>query len=622
MPAIVPSVLPESNLDATEITGLRMATLRRYLPRGNTLDDEAWTRRHRIVLAVLAIHLPAIFAFGVGLGYPVLVSAEVIGVPLLCLVLAHLIKRRRVASVFATAGLTSCSVALVGLSHGTIEAHFHFFIIIGFIALYQDWVPFLWNIAFTVLSHGIGSLLYSGLMFNHHAGQAEPWLWSGIHGGAVAIACIGVVLFWRVSEDDQLRVNEQKRQADTEAGRRRFTSDLLVNLARRNQKMLYRQLEIINQLEDKERDPDVLGELFQLEHLATRVRRNAESLLVLSGESTARVWSAPVPLREVVQAAIAETEDLDRVTFTVDEGLAIAGNCVADVTHLLAELTENAVRFSPPKSTVSIAQRPYPHLPGAQLLTVEDWGVGMPPAAIAAANQVLATAPEVDLAVSRQLGFHVVARLAKQHGLTVSLTPTPGAGVTAAVVMPAELFGPGSNVTGRHVGRGHGHLPPPALGLGQVRVDAPQRHNSMLLEMDDDTERREQTTLRRELANSRDRWWRDGDGNDEPANTESEEEVTPAMIMQAEPAPAMVLDTENEETASPEPKLARRRPQTHLAPELRHPVPRPRAEYDVVAETPAAPPPPAPDALSQYQASRHAARAVAERRAAEREQPR
>src|SRR4051812_38948070 len=114
MPAIVPSVLPESNLDATEITGLRMATLRRYLPRGNTLDDEAWARRHRIVLAVLAIHLPAIFAFGVGLGYPVLLSAEVIGVPLLCLVLAHLIKRRRLASIFATAGLTCCSVALVG----------------------------------------------------------------------------------------------------------------------------------------------------------------------------------------------------------------------------------------------------------------------------------------------------------------------------------------------------------------------------------------------------------------------------------------------------------------------------------------------------------------------------
>ncbi|OLT02947.1 hypothetical protein BJF90_27845 [Pseudonocardia sp. CNS-004] len=100
---------------------------------------------------------------------------------------------------------------------------------------------------------------------------------------------------------------------------------MLVNLARRNQSMLYRQLDIINQLEEKERDPDTLSHLFTLDHLATRVRRNAESLLVLAGEQPPRTWSAPVPLRDVVRAAIAETEDLDRVVFAIDERIAVSG---------------------------------------------------------------------------------------------------------------------------------------------------------------------------------------------------------------------------------------------------------------------------------------------------------
>src|SRR6059036_3783216 len=119
-----------------------------------------------------------------------------------------------------------------------------------------------------------------------------------------------MVLFWRTNEDEQAKTLALTAELGrAEVARRRFTSDLLINLARRNQSMLYRQLEIINQLEEKERDPDALAELFRLDHLATRVRRNAESLLVLSGETPSRVWSAPVPLREVLQAAIAETEE-------------------------------------------------------------------------------------------------------------------------------------------------------------------------------------------------------------------------------------------------------------------------------------------------------------------------
>ena len=258
---------------------------------------------------------------------------------------------------------------------------------------------------------------------------------------AVLAACCGVVIFWETTEREQRKTLALTKQlADAEITRRRFTSDLLVNLARRNQSLLYRQLGLINQLEDQEQDPDALADLFQLDHLATRIRRNAESLLVLSGEEPPRTWGRPVPLVDVVRAAIAETEDLDRVVFAVDERLAVFGNAVADLTHLMAELVENAVHFSPPEASVILRTRPYLQAPGAHVLTVEDWGVGMRAEDMAAANDVLAAPQEVDLSVSQRLGLHVVARLAQRHGIEVSLTPTPGSGVTAAVVLPASLF--------------------------------------------------------------------------------------------------------------------------------------------------------------------------------------
>ncbi len=260
-------------------------------------------------------------------------------------------------------------------------------------------MPFLWNIVFTVLSHGIGTAWQAGLIFNHPSAQVNPWIWSLIHGLAVLLACVAVVIFWRTTEDEQHKSMRLATQlADTELGQRKFTSELLVNLARRNQSMLYRQLDIINQLEEKERNPDTLGDLFRLDHLATRIRRNAESLLVLSGEEAPRIWSEPVGLIDVVRAAIAETEHLNRVTFSMDEHderLAVLGHTVTDLTHVLAELTENAVRFSPPEAKVTIRTRPGVRTPGEAVVTIEDWGVGMRPEDLAHANDLLAAPRDI-----------------------------------------------------------------------------------------------------------------------------------------------------------------------------------------------------------------------------------
>ena len=330
------------------------------LPRGYTLDEHEWQRRHRLLLWVLGIHVPGIAVLGLLLGKPTVTVATVLAVPTVAVGLGYLLRAyRRTASIIVTFGLVYCSAALVAFTDGRIEAHFHFFIIIGFIALYQDWAPFLLNIVFTVISHGIGSAWQRDLIFNHTDAQANPWVWSLIHGIAVLFACMGMMLFWRVTEESQEEKDRLSRQlSDIEIGRRQFTSDLLTNLARRNQSLLYRQLDIINQLEESEEDPDALAELFRLDHIATRVRRNAENLLVLSGEQAPRTWSEPVPLRDVLRAAIAETEDLSRVVIVVDEQTAIIGHAVTDLTHLLAELTENAVRFSPPDTSVTVRTRP------------------------------------------------------------------------------------------------------------------------------------------------------------------------------------------------------------------------------------------------------------------------
>ncbi|WP_433295352.1 ATP-binding protein [Pseudonocardia sp. CA-142604] len=390
------------------------------------------------------MHVPGLALFGLLLRHPPLTVAYVLVTPVVCLAFGYWLRRRRgTASVLVTAGLVYSSAALVGLTGGTIEAHFHFFIIIGFIALYQHWAPFLFNIIFTVISHGIGSAWHQTLIFNHPAAQANPWLWSAIHGVAVLLACVGMSLFWRVTEESQREKDTlSRRLSDAEIGRRQFTSDLLVNLARRNQSMLYRQLDIINQLEESERDPDALAELFKLDHLATRVRRNAESLLVLSGEQPSRTWSAPVPLRDVARAAVAEIEHLERVVLVVDEHPAVSGRSVTDLTHLIAELTENAVRFSPPDTVVTIRSCPDRDTRGGHLVSVEDWGLGMPRDELAATNALLADPPEVDLSVAQRLGFHVVARLSARHGIRVSLTALPGSGLTAMLALPARLFEP------------------------------------------------------------------------------------------------------------------------------------------------------------------------------------
>ena len=175
-----------------------------HIPRGNTLDEAEWSRRHQVLQWVLGLHIPALFLMSLLLGRGLVFTAYLL-LPTIILLGSSQATRswRRLSSVLNTAGLTYCSIALVVISQGAIEAHFHFFIMIGLIALYQDWVPLGVNIGITVISHGLGTALQANLIFNHPAAQQNPWLWAGIHGVAVLVAYAGVVAFWGITEDDQ-----------------------------------------------------------------------------------------------------------------------------------------------------------------------------------------------------------------------------------------------------------------------------------------------------------------------------------------------------------------------------------------------------------------------------------
>jgi len=440
--------------------------IQEWLPKGNTLDAETFHRRHLFICWVLGLHLPALFLFGVVQGYSVATAALEMITPTACLALALTVRNRRTASFFATAGLVFCSSVLVHFSGGMIEAHFHFFILIGIIALYQDWVPFAWNAVFTTLSHGLASGMSPDSMFNHYAGQNKPWLWATIHGVSVLAGCVGVVVFWKSNETVQIRNSKllvdlgasEIAAAQAESRQRQTMSDLLVNLARRNQSLLNRQLSLIAELEGREREPEALADLFQLDHLATRIRRNAESLLVLSGDDPPRLWGRPMPLSEVVRAAAAEVEDYGRVDVMVSDHIEVTGRAVADLAHLLAELIENATTFSPPGSEVRVRSHVSPNSWSSFVLSIEDTGIGMSDADLVSANAMLVEPREVDMRRST-LGFHVVSRLAKRYGIDVKVASTPGGGLTALVTLPNEMVAEkGSEAAAAAAG-----LPAPAM---------------------------------------------------------------------------------------------------------------------------------------------------------------
>src|SRR5690606_44075 len=221
-----------------------------------------------------------------------------------------------------------------------------------------------------------------------------------------------------------------------EAALRQGVNKVFLNLARRSQSLLQRQLGMLDTLEREVTDHEILEKLFGIDHLTTRMRRHAEGLIILSGAAPGRGWRDPVGLFDVTRAAVEEVEDYLRVDVSVPHGPALVGSAVTDIIHLLAELIENAAIFSPPHTRVQVR--------GAMVargfaLGIEDRGLGIAPEEVVRLNALLASAPEFDLADSDRLGLFVVAHLARRHNVRVSLRPSPYGGTSAIVLLPQDL---------------------------------------------------------------------------------------------------------------------------------------------------------------------------------------
>ena len=221
-----------------------------------------------------------------------------------------------------------------------------------------------------------------------------------------------------------------------ETNLRRGINQVFRNLARRSQVLLHRQLGVLDGMERRAEEPDQLEDLFRIDHLTTRMRRHAEGLIVLAGDSTGRGWRQPVRFIDVLRAAVSEVEDYTRVRVEVRSGAALAGPAVADVVHLLAELIENAAVYSPPSTVVRVQGEVVGR---GFCVEVEDRGLGMTEEQLAEINGKLADVPAFDLAGSDRLGLFVAGRLAHRHGISVALRSSVYGGTTAVVIIPTGL---------------------------------------------------------------------------------------------------------------------------------------------------------------------------------------
>ncbi|MEV7968544.1 nitrate- and nitrite sensing domain-containing protein [Sphaerisporangium sp. NPDC088356] len=380
------------------------------------------------------------------------------------------------------------------------------------------------------------------------------------------------------------------RVAVEQAELRRSYRGILLSLARRTQSLVHRQLTILDAMERRETEPGELADLFRVDHLATRMRRNAENLIVLSGASPGRAWRRSVPMVDVVRGALAEVEDYTQVTLMPMGEAELAGRAIGDVIHLLAELIENAVSFSPPYASVHVSGQ---EVAKGYVVEIEDRGLGMTPEDLAAANDRIADPPEFKLTGTPRLGLYVVSRLAARHQIQVTLKASPYGGTTVIVLIPRELIN-GEVDTDMDLGTDSDALPAGQLPPGTPQPPRGRHHTTGEFPVQAGGPGKAGPFLLTAVPK-----WDDDHVPGVPPQGRAAREHEPSALTESpshdqeafEPPPPgpYMFEPSSPETSAAEPEdytpsgLPRRVAQAHLAPELRReppPAPGTAAEDD------------------------------------------
>lgn len=371
--------------------------------------------------------------------------------------------------------------------------------------------------------------------------------------------------------------------------------EVFVNLARRLQSLVHREIQLLDELEHQVEDPDLLKGLFHVDHLATCIRRHAENLAVLGGAVSRRQWSNPVTMTEVLRSAIAEVEQYPRVKLVPPIDGTLRGHAVADVIHLLAELVENATVFSAPQTQVLLrAQR----VTAGLALEVEDRGLGMPGDEQKRMNALLADPDQVNVARLLQdgrIGLFVVASLARRHGIAVRLQSNIYGGTQAVLVLPQTLLGADEDTHAEAAGApapplGPVHRPPPPDDSAGRLGPAPERAAAPEPERRPYVPQQQQLRLHQAPQQTPRQTSRQGEGPPLPLRAERLDRPAPAE------APPGTRTTDDEVPALPQetgvvrgtmgrPQLPRRANQEHLVPQLRE-APAPRADEEPTLHDP------------------------------------
>jgi signal transduction histidine kinase len=430
--------------------------MRRALPRGNSLPDAEWKRRHRLLLVILWLHVIALPIFGLLQGFAVgtclLWGAAIAIFAVVCTIGRD--TRAWWVSATMSAGLLTCSAVLIAFWHGQIEAHFHFFVVVVLLTLYEEWLPFLIAAAYVALHHGIVGVIDPDDVYDHASATAHPWRWAAIHAGFIVAAGIAALLAWRLNEDVR---DEGRRSLERAVAAEQALAASAVELQRSNAELTHFASLASHDLSEPLRtisgfmrlleqrygtELDGRGRAFIAHALdgADRMQRLNDGVLAYSRVSHAAPPADRVELEAIAQAAIdalgarvAET----RATIVVGELPAVRGDA-DQLDQLLQNLLSNALKFGRPgvPPTVRIEAR---REGGDWCLVVADHGIGIPPEQREQVFQMFHRLHGLDAYDGAGMGLAIVERIVERHGGHVRAAATPGGGATFLVTLPAAV---------------------------------------------------------------------------------------------------------------------------------------------------------------------------------------